>query len=126
LRAVQNRFDLKQNLRYETGMKIRRLLLLGTAVSVPQLGGAQLPIPNEAFAKIESVLDFCIKADPKDSDKYEKLREGLMKDSAEKDMLEARESQEYKDAYQQEKGEFTKMPKEKAIEACSASISNVK
>jgi hypothetical protein len=107
-------------------MRNQRYLLLGVALLLPQLGGGQLPIPNQAFAKIESVLDFCAKAKPKDSDKYEKLRKELVKDAAEKDLLEVRKTQEYKDAYQQEKDEFTKMPKDKAIEACSASISKIK
>jgi hypothetical protein len=105
-------------------MRIQRFLLLGAALVIPQLGGAQLPIPNQAFAKFEGVLDFCTKANPTDSGKYEKLKKELVKDASEKDVSEARKTQEYKDAYEQAKSEFTKMTKEKAIAACSASSDN--
>src|ERR1700676_2339736 len=100
-------------------MRIQHFVLLGAALVLPQLGGAQLPFPTPAFAKIEGVLDFCAKANPKDSEKYEKLRKELVKDASEKDVSETRKTQEYKDSYEQAKSEFTKMPKEQAIAACS-------
>ena len=104
----------------------RHLLLLGFALLLPQFGGAQLPIPNEEFAKSESMLDFCEKANPKDADKYEKLRKEVVKDTADTDLAEARKTQEYKDDYEKEKAEFAKMPKERTSEVCSVVISNIK
>ncbi len=104
----------------------RFYLLLGVAFFLPQIGGAQLPIPNEALAKSESMLDFCVKANPKETDKYEKLRKEVVKDAADKDLEDARKTQEYKDAYQKQKEEFTKMPKDRTTEVCSVVISNVK
>jgi hypothetical protein len=107
-------------------MRIPRSMLLGVALIVPQLGGAQLPIPTDAFAKFEGVLDFCAKANPKDSDKYDKLRKDLVKGAPEKEVSDLRATQQYKDAYLEAKSEFTKMPKEKAIETCSASLGDSK
>jgi hypothetical protein len=107
-------------------MRIHRSLLLGVALVIPQLGGAQLPFPNQAFAKLEGTLDFCAKANPKDSEKYEKLKRELVKGASEKDVLETRKTQEYQDAYEQLTSEFTRMQKVKAIKACSASLGNSK
>ena len=75
---------------------------------IPQLGGAQLPIPTEVFAKLEGVLNFCAKADPKDSGRYDKLRKELVKGAPEKDLLEIRKTREYKGAYEQTKLELSK------------------
>jgi hypothetical protein len=100
--------------------------LLGITIVIPQLGGAQLPFPIEVFAKFEGTLDFCAKTNPKDSEKYERLRKELMKGTDEEKVSEARKTREYKDAFAQAKSEFAKMPKEKAIAACSASSEDSK
>lgn len=107
-------------------MRVHRLVVLGVALVVPQLGGAQLPIPTEAFGKMEGVLDFCAKANPKDAAKYEKIRTELVKNAPDKDLPQMRKTQAYKDAFEQAKSEFTKMPKDKVVEACSASLGNSK
>jgi hypothetical protein len=98
----------------------RHLQLLGLALLLPQLGGAQLPISNEVFGKAESFLDSCAKANPNHPDKYEKLRKEVVKDAAESEQVDARKTQEYKDAYEKEKTELAKMPKVRVVEVCSA------
>lgn len=103
-------------------MRSYRFFLLGAAILIPQLGGAQLQLPPQAFAKLEGVLDYCTKALPQDAPKYEKLRMELIKDVPEAQITEVRKTQEYKDAYSDAKAEFVKMGKEKALKACSASL----
>ena len=100
-------------------MKTYHSIFLGVALITSQLGGAQLPFPNQAFAKFEGTLDFCAKANPKDSDKYAKMKQELVMVASEKELLEVRATQEYKDAYLGTKNEFSKMSKEKTIKACS-------
>ncbi len=107
-------------------MKINRSILLVAALVIPQLGGAQLPIPNDAFAKFEGTLDFCANANPNDSEKYEKLKKELVKGASEKEVADVRKTQDYKDAYADAKNEFAKMPKDKAIEMCSVSMAGGK
>jgi hypothetical protein len=118
--------DLRTEPRQDSAMRIHRSLLLSIAIVTPQLGGAQLPFPNQAFAKFEGTLDFCAKANPKDSEKYEKLKKELVKGASEKDVSEIRETQEYQDAYEQVTSEFSRMQKGKALKACSASLENSK
>ena len=45
-----------------------------------------------------------------------------MKDATEKEVAEARQSQQYKDAYDAVGTELGKEPKEKATSACAASL----
>ena len=124
--SISNQIGSDQNLRYKSSMKTHRSIFLGVALITSQLGGAQLPFPNQAFAKFEGTLDFCAKANPKDSGKYEKLKQELVKDATEKELLEVRATQEYKEAYLGAKNEFSKMPKEKAMKACSQSVGSGK
>ena len=49
-----------------------------------------------------------------------------MKDATEKEVAEARQSQQYKDAYEAVSTELGKEPKEKAAEACAASLESDK
>ena len=105
-------------------IRVYRYLVFGVAIVVPALGGSQLPIPGQAFGKIEGVIDFCVKADSANSAKYEKSRKELVKDVSDSDLLEMRKTQEYKDGYGQARSEFLKMPKGKAIKACTASLEN--
>ncbi len=107
-------------------MKIHRSLSLGVALVIPQLWGAQPQLPTAVFAKVEGVLDFCDNAAPNEAEKYEKLRKQLAKGASETDLSEMRKTQEYKDAYEQAKLELAKMPGDKAIKACSASLEDSK
>jgi hypothetical protein len=103
-------------------MKIRRILWLGAAIVIPQLALAKLPMPNDAFGKIEGTLDFCAQIDSKSSEKYQEQKKVLVRDVPEKEVAEARESQEYKDAYTWISDELAKQPRDKAVKACAASL----
>jgi hypothetical protein len=103
-------------------MKIFRTLCLGAAIVIPQLALAKLPFSNDAFGRVEATLDSCTRADPAGAPKYQERKKSLVKDVPEKEVAEARTSQEYKDAYEATTTEIGKQPKEKAVEACTASL----
>jgi len=103
-------------------MKIHRILWLGAAIVIPQLALAKLPMPNDAFGRIEGTLDFCAQIDSKSAEKYQEQKKVLVRDVPEKEVAEARESQEYKDAYTWISDELAKQPKDKAVKACAASL----
>src|SRR5258708_6492608 len=107
-------------------MRIHRSLVLSVPLLIPQLRGGQLAFPTQAIAKFEVTLDFCAKANPGDSEKYGKLKKELVKGVTDKEILEMRLSQEYKDAYEQAKGEFAKIPKDKAMAVCTDSLESSK
>jgi hypothetical protein len=101
-------------------MKIYRILCLGATIVIPQLALAKLPFPNDAFGKLEGTLDFCAQANPEAAQKYQDAKKQMVHDVPEKEVAEARKTQEYKDAYQWTNDELAKVPKDKAVQACSA------
>jgi hypothetical protein len=101
-------------------MKIHRILCLGAAFVIPQLALAKLPLPNDSFGKMEGILDFCGQTDPQAASKYQERKKVIAGDATEKEVAEARKTQEYKDGYQEISDQMAKVPKEKAVQACTA------
>lgn len=103
-------------------MKIHRILCLSAAIVIPQLALAKLPLPNDAFGKIEGTLDFCAQIDSKGAAKYQEQKKLLVRDVPEQEVAAARETTEYKDAYTWIGEELGKLPKDKAAKTCAASL----
>lgn len=101
-------------------MKINRTLCLGAALAIPQMLLAKLPASNDSFGKMESILDFCAQADSQGASKYQERKKSLAGDASEKEVAEARQTQEYKDGYQDVSDQLAKVPKDKAVKACTA------
>jgi hypothetical protein len=103
-------------------MKIRRIVCLAAAIVIPQLALAKLPLSNDAFGKVEGTLDFCAEADPQAAQNYQAQKKQMVKDVPEQKVSEARSTQEYKDAYEWISAELGKVPKDKAVQTCRASL----
>jgi len=101
-------------------MKIHRIICFGAALVIPQLALAKLPMPNDAFGKMEGTLDFCAQADPPSASKYQERKKVIAGDASEKDVEEARKTQEYKDGYQEITDQLAQVPKDKVVKACTA------
>jgi len=102
-------------------MKIDRIFCLGAALVVPQLVLAKLPLPNDAFGKIESTLDFCAQIDSRGAARYQEQKKVLVGDAPEKEVAAARATTEYKEAYAAIGEELGKLPKDKVAKTCAAS-----
>jgi hypothetical protein len=107
-------------------MKVRRMFSLGAALLLSQLALAKLPFPNDTFGKVEGTLDFCAQADSASAPKYQERKKALVKDLPEKEVAEARQSQEYIDAHEAVTTDLAKLPKEKVVEACTAYLKSDK
>jgi hypothetical protein len=103
-------------------MKIHRILCLSAAFVIPQLALAKLPLPNDAFGKVEGTLDFCAQIDSKAAAKYQEQKKLLVRDVPPEEVAAARETTEYKDAYTEISDELGKLPKDKAAKTCAASL----
>jgi hypothetical protein len=101
-------------------MKIHRVIYLGAALMVAALALAKMPYTNDAFGKVEGTLDFCAQVDAPAASKYQERKKALVKDVPQKEVDEARESKEYRDAYDWVTEELGKAPKDQAVQACSA------
>jgi len=101
-------------------MKVYRIVCLVAGFLLPQVALAKLPFPNDAFGKVEATLDFCAQVDAHSAPKYQERKKALVKDVPQKEVDEARESQEYKEAYSWITDELGKAPKNQAVQACGA------
>jgi hypothetical protein len=103
-------------------MKIHRILGLAGAVIIVRLAPAKLPFSNDAFGKIEGTYDFCAQANPQAAAKYQERKKAMAGNTPEQEVAEARSTKEYKDGYQWMSSELGKVPKNKAVAACKASL----
>jgi hypothetical protein len=100
-------------------MKIRIALACCVALALPQLALADLPFSQDALGKIESVLKFCAKENPKSASLLEAQGKMLVNNVPEKSLVEARASAEYKDAYDVTADSLEKATKEEAAKTCN-------
>lgn len=99
-------------------MKIHHILCLTAVLAVPQLGLAKLP-PNSTLGQFEGTLDFCVHIDPRSAAEYQEFKKALVRGEPEKDVAEARETKEYKDAYDAIGEALGKVRKDEAVKACT-------
>ena len=107
-------------------MKIHRVLFVCAAITIPQLAMSKLPFTNDTFGKLEGAVSFCSKVNPDSATRYQETGKGFVRDVPEKELTEARKTAEYKDGYTLSGAELGKMPKDRAIEACSALLETKK
>jgi len=107
-------------------MRVQRIVLLIAAVVIPRLALAELPFSNDTFGKIEGILDFCAKANPQAATKYQEGKVQLVNKATEKEVTDARKTQEYKDSFASMSDQLSTLPKKQAVEACAASLAESK
>jgi ABC-type taurine transport system substrate-binding protein len=100
-------------------MKIHRLFCLSALLVLPNLALAKLP-PNSSLGQVEGTLDFCAQADPQSASKYQEFKKAMVEGEPEKDVAEARKSSEYKNSYDAISEALGKVPKDKAVKACTS------
>lgn len=107
-------------------MKIIPVICVGLVIVIPELALAKLPFENAVFGKVESTLDFCSQVDPPMAPKYEAKKKALVEGIPEKEVAEARETQEYKDGYNEAKTELTKQSKDEVASTCKGLLQSEK
>ena len=107
-------------------MKIIPIVCLGLVIAIPELALAKLPFENSVFGKVESTLDYCSQVDPPMAPKYEAKRKALVEGLPEKEVAEARQTQEYKDGYNEAKTELSKQSKDEVTSTCKALVQSEK
>jgi hypothetical protein len=104
-------------------MKIHRVLYLSSMIALSQLALAELP-SKAALGQVEGTLDFCARVDTQSAAKYEEQKKRLVKDVPEKEVAAARESTEYKEAYDAISEALEKGPKDEAAKACTSFLAS--
>ena len=105
-------------------VKLYLVLAVVTAVTMPPLASAESSIPPKSLAQIEARIDFCVRVDSASADQYKALGKAIVADMSEKELKVARESSDYKPAYDGLTGQLEKIPRDKAVESCRASLSD--
>jgi hypothetical protein len=101
-------------------MKIYDVLLVCAAISIPQLATAKLPFSNDEFGKVERTLSICSEFTPESAAKYQEIAKRYVGDAPEKELAEARNTPEYKQAFESSGAVLADMPKERVVEVCKA------
>ena len=105
-------------------LKFCRALGLGAVLTLPQLMHAAHSVPPQALGQIEATGNFCARVDAPWADKYKQAGKALAAIMSEKELKEARESSDYKTAYDALTGTLEKIPQDKAVESCRARLRN--
>jgi len=103
-------------------MKTRAILSLTvlTALAVAPLALAKLTMPPPALGQIEAILKFCSDVNPKAEAKYKEFAKMMVQEATEEELKKARASSEYKEAYDSITEQLGKVPKDKAVNSCTA------
>src|SRR5271169_5950663 len=107
-------------------MRIHRILLVCAAIAIPQLSDAKLPFSNDAFGKVEGILNYCATINSESAVKYQDAAKAFVKGLPEKEVTEARKTAEYKDSYDGITTELDKAPKDATIQTCKAALESKK
>jgi hypothetical protein len=103
-------------------MKRYGFVALGAALALPLVAQGKLPIPNEAFGKIEANLDVCAVVDSKSAAKYQDAKKTIAQGATDEEVAAARESDEYKNGYKSTKQDLEKKPKAEVAKACASAL----
>jgi hypothetical protein len=102
--------------------KFYRTVGLVAVLTLPNLMLAAPPVPPKALGQVEARVDFCARVDSKNADQYKELGKMVVAGMSEKELKEVRESNDYKTAYDETKGQSEKIPQDKAVEGCRAGL----
>jgi hypothetical protein len=67
----------------ERAMQNRILLALGVTLSIGSMAHAGTPLTPAIIGEVDGILSSCAKIDPRDEEKFEKLRRSLVPDDGE-------------------------------------------
>src|SRR5215471_1209999 len=99
--------------------KIFSVVCVLAALAMPQLAvAAQLPAPSD-LGQMESILDSCATAKPKEAETYKKQRKKLTEGIPEADVAKIRESDSYKEAYKTIQERLQQASSDEVDQACN-------
>jgi hypothetical protein len=114
--------DIVEQPEENTNMKTSRMLCLCAAIALPQFALAAEPSLNKkSLGQVEGIVDFCAKVNPQIAKSKGMATPSVFK-ASQKDLEDARNSDEYKEAYDAITVALTDLPQEQVSEACSAAV----
>ncbi len=103
-------------------MKTCRMFCLCAAIALPQFALAAEPSLNKkSLGQVEGIVDFCAKVNPQIAKSKGTAAPSVGK-ASQKDLDEARKSDEYKEAYDSITETLNQIPADRASETCAAAL----
>jgi hypothetical protein len=99
-------------------MKLSRVLYVLAAGALPQLARADAPLSPQALGALQGVVDFCAKADPKDSKQLAQQAALLERGLSAKTIAADKKTDAYKQAYQTLGTVLKEWPADQAAQNC--------
>ena len=99
-------------------MKANRLLLLCSAVVLPQLALAELPSPR-ALGTVNAILTFCTAVDPHDAKSFQREWKSVLSGTTDAQLGVAEGGSAYKQAFDSVTGELKKLSGPGVASACA-------
>jgi hypothetical protein len=117
-------------------MRNRLLLALGLALTVGSLARAATPLTPTFVGEVDGIISSCISVDPRDEDKYAKLRLAMVPHPGphlrahhvaqgrddDEDRTQLQKDPGYKSSFTLMQSIFTGMPADEAVKLCKAAI----
>jgi hypothetical protein len=99
-------------------MKANRILLLCSAVALPQLALAEMPSP-QALGTVNAILTFCTAVDPHDAKSFQQEWTSVLSGTTGAQLSKAEGGSAYKQAYDTITGELKKLSGSGVASACA-------
>ena len=100
-------------------LKVFSIVCISAALAVPQMRAGEKPPAAAALGQMESILDSCAAAaKPEDAESYKKQRAKLTEGVPEKEVTKIRDSEEYKQAYDESHDRFDHASSDEVNKAC--------
>jgi hypothetical protein len=103
-------------------MKASRILLLCSAVALPQLALANSQVDAQWLGTVEGILDFCVKVDPKDAASFQALRKSADGGTSEHDLTGLRGTPEYKNGLDTINNALAQVSPQSGAQICAAGV----
>jgi hypothetical protein len=102
-------------------MKIHLILGLAAAMALSQVALSEVaPINSESLGRVEVTLAFCARIDPESAAKYQERAKLFTQDHPEKEVEAARESDGYRNAYDETDTQLGKVSSSEVVKSCRA------
>jgi hypothetical protein len=106
-------------------MKASRILLLCSAVTLPQFAMAEMPSP-QALGIVQAVLNYCAQVDPKEAALYQAQWKLVVGKASLQQVNSVEATAGYKQGYDLISGQLAKIDQQDAAKTCAAGVATKK
>ena len=103
-------------------MRFAGICMLVALGAVSQAARADLPVGRAVLGQLEAVLEHCGRVSPASAERHKEFAKALTGNATDKDLAEARNSAEYREAHDAASEQISNLPKEESDKACAEGL----